>query len=458
MNDVAETTAPDADAQAAATPAATSERIAAIDVLRGVAVLGILLINIEDFGLLHAEKSAPGTEWVGAYLPDLGQVELVLWTLGRALFEGKMRAVFSILFGSGVVLLTSRLERGGRAARSADIYYRRTLWLLVIGMLHAYLLWEGDILYSYALSGLFLFPFRNLSARSLIAAGLFMLALSVPRASLVALDRESLRTQAAQASAEEATGHSLSERQEEALDEWANIAHEFEPDAAALEEKRQAYREGYFRLLARRAPLVMIAESHDYYGWAFFDSVGMMLIGMGLLKSGVVTAERSRRFYGMMALVGFAVGLPVNVALAYALYLRRFDPVAVAWWTTAYHPARLVMAMAHIALVMLFVKSGWAGGIAKALGFAGRMALTNYLATTLICTTLFNGYGFGLFGMLARHQLYYVVIAVWCCELAFSRLWLSTFRFGPTEWAWRSLTYWKVQPLKVRRAEQVVRA
>src|SRR5690348_5183387 len=129
MSDIAETTAPGGDAEPAATPAATSERIAAIDVLRGVAVLGILLINIEDFALLHAEKSAPGTEWVGAYLPDLGQAHLVLWTLGRALFEGKMRAVFSILFGSGVVLFTSRLERGGRAARSADIYYRRTLWL-----------------------------------------------------------------------------------------------------------------------------------------------------------------------------------------------------------------------------------------------------------------------------------------------------------------------------------------
>ena len=458
MSDIAETTAPDGDALPAATPAATSERIAAIDVLRGVAVLGILLINIEDFGLLHAEKSAPGTEWVGAYLPDLSQGHLVLWTLSRALFEGKMRAVFSILFGSGVILLTSRLERGGRAARSADIYYRRTMWLLLIGMLHAYLLWEGDILYSYALSGLFLFPFRNLGPRSLIAAGLFVLLLSVPRASLVALDRENLRTQAAQASAEEASGHKLSKRQEEARDEWASITHEFEPDAAAMEEKLLAYREGYFRSLARRAPLVMIAESHDYYGWAFFDAVGMMLIGMGLLKSGVVTAGHSRRFYGTMALAGFAVGLPINAALAYALYLKRFDPVAVAWWTAVYHPARLVMALGHIGLVMLYVKSGWLGGIAKALGFAGRMALTNYLTTTLICTTLFNGYGFGLFGVLARHQLYFVVIGVWCCELAFSRFWLSTFRFGPAEWAWRSLTYWRIQPLKLRATKQVVRA
>src|SRR5215467_6709781 len=118
MSDIAETTAPDGDAEPRAMPAATSERIAAIDVLRGVAVLGILLINIEDFGLLHAEKSAPGTEWVGAYLPDLGQGHLVLWTLSRALFEGKMRAVFSMLFGAGVDLLTSRLERRGPGARS----------------------------------------------------------------------------------------------------------------------------------------------------------------------------------------------------------------------------------------------------------------------------------------------------------------------------------------------------
>jgi uncharacterized protein len=173
------------------------DRIFAIDVLRGVAVLGILVINIEDFGLPHADKTAPGTEWVGAFLPsDLSHADVALWVLVRALFEGKMRAIFSMLFGAGVVLLTSHLDKRGEGVRAADVYYRRTLWLLGFGLLHAYLLWEGDILFSYALSGLFLFPFRNASPRLLIVLGAIVLSVSMPRAAIIAMHRQDLRTQA----------------------------------------------------------------------------------------------------------------------------------------------------------------------------------------------------------------------------------------------------------------------
>ncbi len=188
-------------------PVATAERIFAVDVLRGVAVLGILLINIEDFALPHADKSAPGTEWVGAYLPaDFSARDVVVWTLVRTLFEGKMRAIFSMLFGAGAVLLTSHVERRAHALRSADIYYRRTLWLLAIGLLHAYLLWEGDILFSYALSGLFLFPFRGSSPRLLHTLGALVLSRSVPRAAAIAMHRQDLRAQTSQARADVAAG------------------------------------------------------------------------------------------------------------------------------------------------------------------------------------------------------------------------------------------------------------
>ena len=202
-----------------ATPATTDERISAIDVLRGVAVLGILLINIEDFGLLHSNKSAAGTEWVGVYLPaTFSHRAVILWSALRALFEGKMRAIFSMLFGAGVILLTSRLERRNGAVPVADIYYRRTLWLLVFGVAHAYLLWEGDILYSYAVCGLFLFPFRRLTARRLMVLGAIALSFSLPRAAAVALHRQELRAAAAEASAAKAAGLPLTRPQETAAE------------------------------------------------------------------------------------------------------------------------------------------------------------------------------------------------------------------------------------------------
>jgi uncharacterized protein len=432
-------------------PEPAGQRISAVDVLRGVAVLGILLINIEDFGLPHADKSAAGTEWVGVYMPTLGPRALAAWAIGRALFEGKLRAIFSMLFGAGAVLLTSRLEQRGDGARAADVYYRRTLWLLAFGLAHAYLLWEGDILFSYAVSGLLLYPLRRLPARALIAAGLVLLSLSVPRAALVAAHRREIRAVAAQADAAEAAGLPLTRRQKDAQGEWEEIMEGFTPSPEALAESREDYHQGYARLFARRAELVATVESSDYYGWAFFDTVGMMLVGMGLLQRGVLTGARSRRFYLALCGLGFAGGLPIGAAASYALYAHRFDPVAVAWLTAAYDPARLLTALGHVGAVMLLVKAGRPRWLLGALGDVGRMALTSYLTTSLICTTLFNGYGLGLFGALRRHQLYLVVLGVWAFELLLARLWLRRFRFGPAEWAWRSLTYWRRQPLLLAR-------
>ncbi len=435
-----------------ATPATTDERISAIDVLRGVAVLGILLINIEDFGLLHSNKSAAGTEWVGVYLPaTFSHRAVILWSALRALFEGKMRAIFSMLFGAGVILLTSRLERRNGAVPVADIYYRRTLWLLVFGVAHAYLLWEGDILYSYAVSGLFLFPFRRLPARRLMVLGAIALSFSLPRAAAVALHRQELRAVADQAIAAKAAGLPLTRPQQTAADAWEEVTDDYQPDAETLREAREDYRGGYLHLFQHRAQLVRYVESSDFYGWAFFDSFGMMLLGMGLLKLGVLGGERSRRFYASMVVAGYGIGLPISAAASYALFLHRFDPVWVAWLTAAYDPGRVAVALGHVGVVMLAVKTNRARALTATLADVGRMALTNYLTATIICTTLFNGYGFGLFGSLRRHQLYLIVLAIWTAQMIFSRLWLRRFQFGPVEWLWRSLTYWQRQPLVIAR-------
>jgi uncharacterized protein len=437
-------------ASALAPPATAGERISAIDVLRGVAVLGILVINVEYFGLLHSNKSAAGTEWVGVYFPaGMGPRALAGWIAIRTLFEGKMRAVFSMLFGATAVLLTSRLERRDDGARTADVYYRRTLWLLVFGVAHAYLLWEGDILFGYAVCGLFLFPFRRLPARRLALLGALVLSMSLPRAAAMALHRRDLRAQAAQANADAAGGKKLSKAQETAQSDWEEITDTFTPDADALDQERRYYHGGYAQLFWRRAELVRYVESSDFYGWAFFDGVGMMLIGMALVKAGVITGQRSRAFYAWMLAAGYGVGVPASVAYARGLQRHHFDPIAVAWLTAVYEPGRIAVALGHVALVMWIVKSNRLPGLTGALGDVGRMALSNYLAATLICTTLFDGHGLGLFGSLPRRQLYLLVVAIWLLQALASRWWLRAFRFGPAEWLWRSLTYWQRQPMRL---------
>ncbi|HEY2839190.1 MAG TPA: DUF418 domain-containing protein [Pirellulales bacterium] len=417
-------------------PVACDDRISAVDVLRGVALLGILLINITSFGLPCNGK--------GNLLDaSPGDVNTVVWFVTTVLFKGKMRALFSMLFGASVILLTERFERRGDGANAADIYYRRTLWLLAIGLLHGLFLWEGDILSMYGLAGLFLYPFRKLRGRLLVVIGALVLFLTVPAAVFDARRTEELRAAAIEAKVEEESGAELSREQHDDLYAWQDAVDTAHPDAEAVEEDLAAHRGGYWGLFAWRN-----GDIEEFTSTDLFDAIGMMLIGMGLLKLGVITAGRSIRFYAALAIGGFAIGLPLQAFTTWWVYHRNFNPIDLAWVQTAYDPGRLAIALAYVGLTMLIVRAGILPRLTASLAAVGRTALTNYLATTLICTTLFNGYGLGLFGSFERYQLYFVVLGVWAAQLAISPIWLRYFLYGPAEWGWRSLTYWKLQSLR----------
>lgn len=204
------------------TPVVRTERISAVDTVRGVALLGILLINIVSFALpadAYDEPSIAG----GAT-----GINLATWTINYVLFEGKMRALFSMLFGAGVVLLSSRLEQRDPTAAVADIYYRRVLWLLAFGLVHAYFFWEGDILYFYAVSGLILFPFRKLKPKALILTGVLVLAVLIPKNLREARGDRLLYDKAAAADAAAAAGETLTEGQRDAQEGVGQPAQELE--------------------------------------------------------------------------------------------------------------------------------------------------------------------------------------------------------------------------------------
>ena len=441
VNDLSASLAAGPAAEASATltdPVTAAERISAVDVLRGVALLGILLINILSFGLPYEGKHA-----LLAGAPH--DSDTIVWFVVMTLFEGKMRAMFSMLFGGGVILLTERFERRGDP-RGADIYYRRTLWLLAIGIVHAYGLWPGDILMSYGVAGLFLYPFRKLSGRSLVLSGLVVLLLGVPGAVYEALRLERLEASAQAAEARQAEGQKLSRRERDDLNDWEDALDDAHPDDETIQASLDAHLGGYWKLFFYRSQYIEEFTAED-----FVDTVGMMLVGMGLMKLGVFSARRSTRFYATLVALGLAIGWPLHAWAAGWIYRHDFDPIDLAWIAMTYDPGRLAVALGYVGLVMLVVRLGVARRLTTALGDVGRMALTNYLGTTLVCTTLFYGYGFGLFGQLSCAELYWVVLGVWIVQLLVSPLWLRHFLFGPAEWAWRSLTYWKLQPL-VRRS------
>jgi uncharacterized protein len=423
----------------------TRERIAAIDTLRGVAVLGILLINIFSFGLPAAAEDDP-TVYGGA-----SGANLATWFVLQVCFEGKMRALFSMLFGAGVVLFT--VSRGQRGDDVADLYYRRTLWLTVFGGLHAKFLWEGDILFIYGAVGVVLFLFRRVRPLLLLALGVVVLSIGMTQAVVDALETRELRASATESEVARREGRALTEDQEKALKEWEEKRNEAHPSAEEIEQEIQERRGGY-RSNYRRRALLLSNPVGQTFADELLDAAGAMLIGMSLFKLGLFSAARSHRFYVGLLILGYSLGVPLAAYVSWRRMATGFEPGETdLLQAITYHPTRLAIALAHAAAVMLLVRSGRLAGVVRRLAAVGRMALTNYLMQTVLCTTIFYGYGLGWFGYLSRAQLLLVVAAVWMLELAWSAPWLYVFQFGPAEWLWRWLTYLRRPPLLRLRGE-----
>lgn len=426
-------------------PVSAAERIAAIDVLRGFALLGILLMNIVPMGM-HGSAYDNPTATGGATGWNLG-----VWAVLHVLAEGKMRCLFSLVFGASVILLTARLDKRGNGA---DIFYRRNLWLLAFGIVHAYLLWLGEILYPYALCALLLYPFRNLPAKRLLTIGGVLLAMtSLGYIGKGFGDRDTITKGQAAISAEN-SGKKLTAEQAEAKSDYEKWRKFAQPTAEELKKDQAEWHGNPISVIKARAKVVAIFHGFPYYHPMNWDIWSMMFIGMGLMKLGVLSAELSARAYTKMTIAGYLVGIPLNSLTAWIVIQSKFDPVVQSFTQTGYDLGRLSIALGHLGVVMLVCKTGVLKGLTARLGAVGQMAFSNYLMHSIIGAFLFTGYGFKLYGQLERYQLYYVVVAIWVAQMIASPIWLKHYRFGPMEWAWRSLTYWKRQPMRLSRAEE----
>jgi uncharacterized protein len=434
-----------ADADEAAEPAAEAggaapagRRIEALDFVRGVALCGILLMNITGFGLSGAYTNP--TVSGGA-----DGANLWAWIITQIGFEGTQRALFSMLFGASTILLVSRLERSGRAD-AADIYYRRNLWLIGFGMVNAFLfLWYGDILFAYGVTALFLYPFRNLAPKWLIAIGI---AGFLAGAAWNGYDTARLlgkHDAYVEAAAARDAHRPLTEAQQGALTAWEEARGEFKSTPERVRQSVERHRQGYLTLFWRTAEVNAEIQSWYMYRY-FFDIFSMMLIGMALFRLGVLTLERPGRLYWTMLLGGYGIGIAVNLVETRWVIDHQFSAAAFAQANVSYDLGRLAMTIGHLGALLLFVRSGALGWLRRAFAAVGQMAVTNYLAHSVLCGIFFIGFGY--FGQLERHQLYYVVLAIWVAQLIVSPLWLRHFRFGPVEWLWRTLTYLKRQPFR----------
>jgi uncharacterized protein len=428
-----------------ATPTGGDARLDSLDVLRGVAILGILLMNVVGFGLPRAYLDPTVAGGVtAAEGPDF-----VAWLLTFLLFEGTMRGLFTLLFGAGLVLFTSRLERAG-VPDAADLHVRRMLWLVAFGFVDSHLLlWHGDILYEYGLTGLVLYAFRKSRPRTLLALAAAMLLLPAVGGYFEIQQDRAQRAAALEAQRAEADGEELDASQRRTIEAWNATLAEMRPPADELAESVEAMRGGVASAWRHVTDLAFEARTVYFYEVGFLEDLATMMIGVAMFAFGALQGRWSRRQYALLAALGYGLGLAVNGWEAALIVRSGFDPIEIqSTWSFSYPFGRVPTMLGHVGLVLWLWKAGAWPALMRRLAAVGRMAFTNYLTQSLIGALVFTGAGLGLFGQLARHELYYVVAATWVLQLAWSPWWLARHRHGPAEWLWRSLTYRAWQPLR----------
>lgn len=395
-----------------------NNRLLAMDVLRGFALLGILIVNIQSF-------SMPGAAYLNpTAFGDLNGINFGVWISTHVLADQKFMSLFSMLFGAGVVLFCDKATQKGKSA--AKLHYKRNFWLLILGLAHAYLFWYGDILVAYSLCAFFVYLLRNKSIPTLLTIALVLLLISSLYSFLVG----------------SSLGHFPAEAKSGLMEAW-------QPDSAALQKELQAYTGSFTSALSVRAEEAAFMQSYVFLTYFFWRASAMMLLGMALYKSGFFQQAWQSRSYLILALAGLIIGLPTvsygvysNLTHGFSLEYSMFLGSQFNYWGSIF------VALAYASIVLLIVKKGLFSGIQARLAAIGKTAFSNYILHTLVFTTLFYGYGFSLFGDVERWQQLLMVVSMWLLQLWLAPVWLRYYQFGPLEWLWRTLTYGKLQPFK----------
>ncbi|XHS02811.1 hypothetical protein ACFB49_44320 [Sphingomonas sp. DBB INV C78] len=403
----------------AAAMQALSPRLITLDGLRGLAVMGILLMNIAGFALPDAAYFNPL-----AYGPG-DPADLLLWVGEFVLVDGKMRALFSLLFGASLLLVLDRARAAGEDSERA--HFRRMGWLLFFGLVHFYLIWHGDILVLYAVIGCAAWFFSEASTRNLLRWGIALIAL-----------------QAVIHGA--AFAGTLAAGQGSAA--WQAVQEDFGiPSASAIARDLALHRGSYAGLVWHRVSESGLMPFTQIFLFGA-ETLGFMLLGMAGLRSGFLTGQWDLARYRRCLAIGYGIGLPLSLLLAGACWWSGFD----AWMMFAAAlplgvPARPFLLLGHVALGLLWLTGG-TSSLRHRVAAAGRAAFTNYLGASLLMTGLFYGYGAGLFGKVDRFGLLAIVVAIWALMLLWSPFWLDRCRYGPLEWLWRSLARGQIQSMR----------
>lgn len=399
-------------------PINSSERIKSLDILRGFAILGILIMNIQSFAMPGAAYMNPT-----AY-GDLEGINKWVWIVSHLFADQKFMTIFSILFGAGILLVTQKVET--KHGSSAALHYKRTFWLLVIGIIHAHIIWYGDILVPYAICALFVYFFRKKRPLSLFIVGMVFISIHTLIYWLF--------------------GASLEYMPKEAL---ASIKDSWIPNQNEINSEIEAVTGPLFMQIKHNSASALFMETFVFPILFLWRAGGLMLIGMALYKWKILQALKSKKFYLRGLLISWLIGFPIVI---YGM-VKNFD----ANWSFEYsmffgsqynYYGSLFVSFGYICIMMLISQFKVGMNVKKRMAAIGQMALTNYITQSVICVFIFYGIGFGLFGQIDRSIQLLITLLIWIIQYVWSKAWLDRFQFGPLEWLWRSLTYGKIQPMQ----------
>ncbi|MBT2187756.1 DUF418 domain-containing protein [Sphingobium nicotianae] len=426
-------------------------RIEVLDILRGIAILGILYMNIPYMG-----NNGTLEEW-DIRLIGWSAADRTVWAFISTFWNGTQRGLLEFLFGAGAMVLTARAMTPDGPVAVADLFYRRNLWLILFGLIDIFLVtWIGDILLVYGLAALIIFPFRKLGPRLLIFLGLLFAGFVAVGGVMQYQGRVELIQKVPAIQAKEATKQKLSKEEADTLKEWRKLNDHFKkPDAETqkeIDKEAKAHHGGVWDYVSWAWYMwnfVFIGKHATFFGVC--EAVCGMLLGMAWWKLGIIQGQRSARFYGVLALIAYAVGMGLRGLGVYEVFQFMPQPKTI-WATNEF--ARLAVSLGHVALINLLVQTKAGKAVLAPLKAAGQTAFSIYVLTSVVTLWfVFAPWGLGLWGRYGWAQLALIATIIDIGFLVLANVWMRSFVSGPVEWVWRSLAYWQRQPFRRHKGE-----
>ena len=409
-------------------PTTTSERIPSLDFLRGIAILGILFINIESFVYPN-----PWSSWHYGYESSIDHTTR-FWVY--FLTQGKFYTMFALLFGVGFVIFMERIQQKVNGLTAMDIYARRLLWLFVIGVVHAYFIWDGDILYHYAICGLFLLPFRSMKSKNLMLIVLFLASFLFIKSYESVSKRQESYSNYTEALNKEKTKRT--EKDEKLIASWESRYSKKSPN---LSEGVEIPKPTYWQGVTKSYEHLKVHKGEFYYQSLILSSLIVMIIGMVLFRTGIFSDYKSWKYYWPITVTVLIIGLVINYFRYYQWTYEDHIPNVSTAKALLFTFPKEILGVAYILLLNGIYQKYLRNVRFKVFTKIGRTALSNYIYQSIILGILFYGYGFGLHNSFSRFKLLGFVVAIWAIQIICTHIWLRNFKQGPLEFLWRKLTY-----------------